>query len=69
MVERSTEGAAGFSRETPTARPVNTTTATPAHTAYWRIFFFFKSGRAISITPGSCTSRAKDIDMLDIENK
>jgi len=51
MVERSTVGAAGLSRDTATTATVNNTTATPAHTAYWRILFFFKSGRAISITP------------------
>jgi hypothetical protein len=52
MVERSTVGAAGLSRATATTATVNNTTATPAHTAYWRIFFCFKSGRAISIDLG-----------------
>jgi hypothetical protein len=51
MVERSTVGAAGLSRETAKPRAARTTTAMPVHIIDWRVFFFFKSGRAISITP------------------
>ncbi len=49
MVERSTVGAAGLSRETANAIDAKTTTATPAHMISWRFLFCFKSGRAISI--------------------
>jgi hypothetical protein len=59
MVERSTVGAAGLSRETATTATVNNTTATPAHTANWRFLLSFKSGRAISIDIGYGTWRAK----------
>jgi hypothetical protein len=50
IVERSTVGAAGLSRETATMATVNKTAPMPAQVMYWRIFFFLKSGRAISIT-------------------
>jgi hypothetical protein len=49
MVDRSTVGEAGLSRETATARPVNTTTPTTAHSAIRRVFMRLMSGRAISI--------------------
>ena len=60
MVERSTVGAAGLSRETAKPSTAKTTTATPVQMINWRFFFFFKSGRAISITPCSCICRAND---------
>jgi hypothetical protein len=69
MVERSTDGAAGLSRDTATARTVKTTTATTAHTISWRFLFFFKSGRAISITSVESTCRAKEPQLVRIENK
>src|ERR1035438_2068905 len=69
MVERSTVGAAGFSRATPRTPTVNTTTATPVHTAYWRIFLRFKSGRAISIDWRGSICRSKGLRAMRIEKK
>src|SRR5271165_4899523 len=69
IVDRSTVGAAGLSRETATTATVNSTAATPAYIAYWRIFFFFRSGRAISITSGYSTCHAKGAPSLIIEKK
>jgi hypothetical protein len=69
MVERSTLGAAGLSRETASISKVKPTTATPAHIASRRILFFLKSGRAISITPCCCTRCAKGARLVHAENK
>jgi hypothetical protein len=69
MVERSTVGAAGLSRNTTTMANVNTTAATPAHTAYWRIFFRFKSGRAISIARSRSIWRSKGLRTMRVEKK
>jgi len=51
MVERSTVGAAGLSRDTPSSATANSTTATPPMIQSRRFLFCNKSGRAISITP------------------
>jgi hypothetical protein len=50
MVERSTVGAAGFSRDTPSTAIAKTTTATPAKIQSRRFLFCNKSGRAMSIS-------------------
>ena len=55
IVELSTEGAAGLSLATATAATATTTTATPVQIISRRVFFCFRSGRAISITPGKST--------------
>jgi hypothetical protein len=69
MVERSTVGAAGLRRKTTTTKTANTTAATPVHNAIRRIFFCFRSGRAISIDLGYSTCRAKPPMSLQIETK
>ena len=52
MVERSTDGAAGLSPYTATAAIATSTTAMPLQIIRRRVFFCFRSGRAISITTG-----------------
>ena len=46
-----------------------TTTAAPVPTINWRFLFCFKSGRAISITPCTCTSGATGCLSVLAENK
>jgi len=49
IVERSTVGAAGFSRDSPTSATANPATTTPARIQRLRFIFCNKSGRAISM--------------------
>src|ERR1019366_9132989 len=69
MVERSTVGAAGFSRETAKPSAATTTTATPVQIINWRFLFCFKSGRAISITTCTCIYYATEGSTTRVENK
>jgi hypothetical protein len=69
MVERSTVGAAGLSRDSPSNAIATTTTTPPARIQRRRFIFCMMSGRAISIRQESKHLACQKTISRRIENK